>query len=90
MPSATIATDAAKETTELLLREPPISGLERVGYTVLAAGAVSLLPPWARTELGLLRLPITDRVITRRITRTALGTIRWALAGTPPPAAGPA
>jgi uncharacterized protein (DUF2236 family) len=80
-------TDAARETTELLLREPPIAGFERIGYTVLAAGAVSVLPPWARTELGLLRLPITDRVITRRVTRTALRTIRWALAGTPPAAA---
>ncbi len=78
--------DAARETTDLLLHEPPISGLERIGYSVLAAGAVSLLPVWVRTELGIPSLPITDRLITRRMTRTALRTIRWALSGSPPPA----
>ena len=75
---------AARETTDLLLHKPPLGGFERVGYTVLAAGAISLLPPWTRIELGLPSLPITDRLITRRVTRTALRTIRWALAGVPP------
>lgn len=78
-------TEAARETTQLLLREPPLGGAERIGYAMLAAGAVSLLPIWARNELGLPSLPITDRLVTRRLTRTALQTIRWALAGHPPP-----
>ena len=77
-------TDAARETTQLLLRQPPISGFEKVGYAVLAAGAVSLLPVWVRQELGLPSFPLTDRLITRRVTRTALRTIRWALTGDPP------
>ena len=68
-----------------MLHEPPIAGIERIGYAMLAAGAVSLLPVWVRTELGLPSLPITDRLLTRRVTRTALRTIRWALAGVPPP-----
>lgn len=73
------STEGAREAADLLLHDPPISGLERIGYSVLAAGAVSLLPAWIRGELGLPTLPITDRVVTRRVTRTALRTIRWAL-----------
>ena len=54
---------------------------QRAGYTVLAAGAVSLLPMWVRAELGLPSFPITDRVLTRAVTRTALRGLRWALSG---------
>jgi uncharacterized protein (DUF2236 family) len=75
------STEAAREAAELLLHDPPIAGFERAGYTVLAAGAVSLLPAWVRAELRLLTLPITDRLLTRTVTRTALRTIRWALSG---------
>ena len=77
------STEAAREAADLLLHDPPIAGLERAGYAVLAAGAVSLLPPWVRVELRLPTFPITDRLLTRTVTRTALRTIRWALAGAP-------
>lgn len=79
-------TEAARETTDMLLHHPPIGRAERLGYAVLAAGAVSLLPAWARAELSLPTLPLTDRLITRRVTRVALRTLRWALSGSPPPA----
>ncbi len=72
---------AAREAAHLLLRDPPLSGPSRLGYAVLAAGAVSILPPWARTALSLPSLPATDRVITRPLARAALRTIRWALSG---------
>ena len=75
------STTAAQETTDLLLHHPPIAGFQRAGYTVLAAGAVSLLPMWVRAELGLPSFPITDRVLTRAVTRTALRGLRWALSG---------
>ena len=75
------SSEPARETAELLLRDPPLAGLERVGYAVLAAGAVSLLPVWARSELRLPTFPITDRLLTRSVTRAGLGTLRWALAG---------
>ncbi len=71
----------ARETADLLLHHPPLVGFERVGYAALAAGAVSLLPVWVRTELRLPTFPITDRLVTRSITRAALRTLRWALAG---------
>ena len=72
---------AAKDAADLLLKDPPLGGAQRVGYGILAAGAVSTLPQWARTALLLPVLPTTDRLVARPLTRTALGTIRWALTG---------
>ena len=48
---------AAKEAAEILLKDPPLAGAQRVGYAILAAGAVSTLPTWARTALLLPTLP---------------------------------
>jgi uncharacterized protein (DUF2236 family) len=73
-------TDEARETTELLLRDPPLRGAERVGYASMAAGAISTLPAWARVELQLPSLPITERLIARPVTRTTLRGLRWAMA----------
>jgi uncharacterized protein (DUF2236 family) len=73
--------EEAKEAADLLLRDPPLPGAARIGYGALAAGAVSLLPPWIRTELLLPTLPVSDRLIARPLARSALGAIRWALAG---------
>ena len=72
---------AAKQAAEMLLKDPPLAGAQRFGYAILAAGAVSTLPTWARTALMLPILPTTDRLVARPLTRTALGTIRWALTG---------
>jgi uncharacterized protein (DUF2236 family) len=74
---------AAKQATEMLLKNPPLAGPQRFGYAILAAGAVSTLPIWARAAMLLPTLPATDRLVTRPLTRSALGTIRWALAGAP-------
>ena len=65
----------------MLLKHPPLAGAQRFGYAILAAGAVSTLPTWARTALLLPVLPTTDRLVARPLTRSALGTIRWALTG---------
>lgn len=75
------ATAGAREAAHLLLRDPPLAGPARVGYTILAAGAVAILPAWVRTELRLPSLPITNAVLTQPVTRKALRAIRWALAG---------
>ncbi len=72
---------AARQTVDLLLRQPPLSGAARAGYSVLAAAAVSILPTWARTTLLLPSLPLTDRVLIRPLARSALAAIRWSLAG---------
>ena len=70
---------AAREASSLLLLHPPFTGFTRAGYHVLAAGAVSILPPWARTELRLPALPVTERTVIRPLGRSAMRTLRWAL-----------
>jgi uncharacterized protein (DUF2236 family) len=72
---------AAKDAADLLIKDPPLAGTQKLGYAILAAGAVSTLPIWARAALQLPILPTTERLVARPLTRTALGTIRWALSG---------
>jgi uncharacterized protein (DUF2236 family) len=73
----------AREASSLLLVNPPFAGLARAGYRMLAAGAVSTLPAWARVELLLPSLPVTERVLMQPLARSAMRTLRWALE--PPP-----
>lgn len=47
------ASDSALDAATFLLREPPLPAGSRLGYALLARGAVELLPPWARQELRL-------------------------------------
>jgi uncharacterized protein (DUF2236 family) len=68
----------AREASNLLIH-PPVTGLARGGYYLLAASAVSILPAWVRTELRLPALPITERALIRPLGRSALHTLRWAL-----------
>lgn len=75
------ASPPAFEAAALLLRDPPLQGPAKVGYRLLAQGAVSILPAWARSQLQLPTLPIRDRLVARPLARTALGTLRWALTG---------
>ncbi len=72
---------AALEAADLLLSDPPLTGPARLGYELLAAGAVSILPAWARAELGLQRRAARERLLARPLARSALSVIRWGLAG---------
>jgi uncharacterized protein (DUF2236 family) len=74
----------ARRASKLLLVQPPFAGVARAGYHMLAAGAVSILPAWARVELRLPTLPVTERVVMRPLARSAIRALRWALE--PPPA----
>ena len=76
-----VTSPAAQEAADMLLKDPPLTGPARLGYGVLAAGAISILPPWARAELSLPSLPVADWLLARPLARSALYTIRWALAG---------
>ena len=69
----------AREASSLLLLNPPFTGLTRAGYYLLAASAVSILPTWARTELLLPALPVTERALIRPLGRSAMYALRWAL-----------
>ena len=48
-----LATPAALDTARFLLHEPPLPSAAKVPYSLIAAGAVALLPEWARKELQL-------------------------------------
>ena len=72
-------TSEAREAMDLLLRHPPLSPFEQVGYRSMTAGAISTLPAWCRVLLELPTLPIADRMISRPVTRTTLAGLRWAL-----------
>ncbi|PRH78136.1 DUF2236 domain-containing protein [Streptomyces solincola] len=74
------ATPAARETVRFLLRHPPLPWPARPPYALLAANAVGLLPPWARTELGLRRPGgAAEPVLVRPGGHLVTGAIRWAL-----------
>jgi uncharacterized protein (DUF2236 family) len=72
-------TSEAREARDLLLKHPPLSAFEQVGYRSMTAGAIASLPAWSRAMLELPTLPITDRMISRPVTRTTLAGLRWAL-----------
>lgn len=67
------------------LLAPPLPLHTRPAYAVLAAAGLDLLPDWARTHLGVPRLPLADRVVTRPSAWALLRTIDWVLAGLPEP-----
>ena len=73
------ATPAARETARFLLLRPPLPLLARGPYAALSAAAVSLLPRWARKELWLPYLPVTEAVLVRGAGEVVTRTIRWAM-----------
>ena len=68
------------------LLAPPLPLHTRPAYAVLAAAAIDLLPDWARAHLGVPRLPLADRVVTRPSAWALLRTLDWVLAARPDPA----
>ncbi len=74
------ATSAAREAARFFLLDPPLPLLARVPYAALAASAVSMLPRWARRELRLPYLPVTEATLVRAAGSAVTRTIRWAMA----------
>jgi uncharacterized protein (DUF2236 family) len=72
-------TSAAREAARFILLDPPLGLAARVPYAALAASAVSLLPGWARRQLYLPRLPVTEAVLVRAAGVGITRTIRWAM-----------
>jgi len=72
-------TPAARQTARFLLLRPPLPLPARVPYAGLAASAVALMPVWARRELRLPHLPVTERVLVRTTGAALTKTIRWAM-----------
>ena len=73
------ASAAAVDTAVFLLKQPPLPWAARQPYRLIAAGAVALLPSWARAELDLggplsnAVGPIAGAIATRGV-RWGLGT----------------
>lgn len=68
----------AREAARFLLLEPPLPWSAKPGYAAIAAGGLSLLPGWARSELGLPTL-IGATTLGRAAGHLATAAIRWAM-----------
>jgi uncharacterized protein (DUF2236 family) len=71
------STPEARDAARFLLVHPPLPLAARPGYAALAAGAVSMLPRWARRPLRLPWLPVTERVVGRPLGGAATSVVRW-------------
>ena len=80
-------TPDARRTARFLLLDPPLPMLAKVPYSGLAAAAVGLMPVWARRQLRLPYLPVTERVLVRSAGSVLTRTIRWAMAAPSSPEA---
>ncbi|MEU1424497.1 oxygenase MpaB family protein [Kitasatospora sp. NPDC005751] len=81
-------TRAALDAARFILLRPPLPWVVRPPYGLLAAGAVSLLPGWARRELRLPYLPVVEQPAVRLGAAGVTRGIRWAM--TRPPGVGEA
>ncbi|MEP6651022.1 MAG: oxygenase MpaB family protein [Lapillicoccus sp.] len=74
-----VGTTAAHDAARFLLLHPPLTWVERPGYACLAAGAVALLPVWAKEMLRLPALPVADRMVALPLGSAAVRAVHWAL-----------
>lgn len=86
----------ARAARDFLLRGVGKRPEDRVVHAVMASAAVSLLPDWARGELGIPMPPLVDTVIVVPLARILCDGLRWAVSGDeapsfqPTPGRGPA
>jgi uncharacterized protein (DUF2236 family) len=76
-------TKEARDAARFLLL-PPLPIAAYGPYALLAAAALSLLPWWARFQLRLPVLPVTETVVVRPAGKALMEVIRWALAPSGP------
>lgn len=74
------ASPAAVDTVEFLLKTPPVPWPGKLGYWMLAAGAIATLPGWAREPLGLPTSRWFDRLVGLPLGRFATRVAGWAIA----------
>ena len=73
----------ARDAVRFLLFPPlPVASLAPFG--VLASAAVGLMPRWARRELRLPRLPVTESLLVRPTAKALTQTLGWAMSAPPP------
>jgi uncharacterized protein (DUF2236 family) len=76
------ATPEARDVARYLFTAP-VPFAARGAYTVLFAAASGLLPWWARWELRLPILPVTDRMLVPIAGQALVRTMRWVLTPAP-------
>ena len=74
------ATPESRDVARYLLLTPPLSLATRIPYSLISAAAIAILPAWARADLRLPYLPVTERALLRPIGQAITSTIRWATA----------
>ena len=72
-------TPESNDVVRYLLLEPPLPAAARVPYSLIGAAAVAILPAWARADLRLPYLPLTERTLLKPIGSIVASTIRWAI-----------
>ena len=72
------ATGQARNAVRFLLL-PPLALQVLPAYGVLASAAVGLMPSWARRELRIARLPLTERFAVRPAAKILTQTLGWAM-----------
>ncbi|MFF5701015.1 oxygenase MpaB family protein [Streptomyces sp. NPDC012794] len=80
-------TPASRDTARFLLTDPPLPGAARLPYALLAAAAVELLPPWARSAVASAPVPVVARVpapVARAGGHAVTWALRWVLYPPPP------
>ena len=72
-------TPESRDAARYLLLQPPLPVAARVPYSLIAAAAIATLPAWARRDLRLPWLPLTERFVMRPIGHGIAGAFRWAM-----------
>ena len=69
----------AKEAARYLVLTPPLPVPARIGYSAIAAAAISTLPRWARLPLRLPYVPAADVLVGRPLGEAVTRIFRWVL-----------
>ncbi len=76
------STPESRDVAKYLLLDPPLPAASRVPYSLIGAAAVAILPVWARSDLRLPYLPVTEKVLLKPIGNVVASAIRWAISPT--------
>jgi len=74
-------TTESRDAAKYVLLTPPLELAARVPYSLIAASAIAILPTWARADLRLPYLPLTEQLVVKPIGQLISSTIRWATSG---------
>lgn len=72
------STPESRDVVKYLLLQPPLDLAAKVPYSLIGAAAVATLPVWARADLRLPWLPLTERVVLKPVGSLVTSAIRWA------------